>query len=261
MRKSIFRIQKEEDYLKYKDEIDINEIDDALSGNALHEASYKKSKWLIANSIDMNQKDVFGHSALFKSDYRKTLLLIKNGADINLLDENGNNALFYAEEPKKIKLLLENNINVNQVNKDGDNALFYNSINVRSVEYLIEAGIDINHKNNEGSNVLFYANEHTSQVLVKNGIDVNNVNEDGENVLFYANYAKTLYLIDKLDEPNLLLFTTEKIAAIKDIDEELFSPEREALILKRKAEFEKNKILEEIENSANKDVKNNIKRL
>lgn len=261
MRKSIFKIQKEEDYLKYKDEVDINEIDDVLSGNVLHEASYNKSKWLIANGIDMNQKDAFGHPALFKSDYRKTLLLIKNGADINLLDENGNNALFYAEEPKKIKLLLENNINVNQVNKEGDNALFYNSINVRSVEYLIEAGIDINHKNNEGCNVLFYATEHTSPILVKGGIDVNNINKDGENVLFYADYDKTLYLVDKLDETTFSLLTPETMDLIKDSDESALTPEKEALILKRKAEFEKNKILEEIENSANKNVKNNIKRL
>jgi len=260
MRKSIFKIQKEEDYLKYKDEIDINEIDDVFSGNALHEASYKKSKWLIANGADMNHKDCFGHTALFKSDYRKTLLLIKNGADINLLDGNGNNALFYAEEPKKIKLLLENNININQVNKEGNNALFYNSINVRSVEYLIEAGIDINHKNNEGCNVLFYATEHTSLILLKSGIDVNNINKDGENVLFYANYAKTLYLIDKLDEPTFSLLTPETMDVIKDSDEDALTPEKETLILKRKAEFEKNKILEEIQNSTNKDVKN-FKRL
>jgi len=260
MAKSIFRIQTEKEYLKYKDEVDINEIDDELSGNALHGASYSKSKWLIAHGIDMNHKDCFGHTVLFKSDYRKTSLLIKNGADLNLLDENGNNALFYAEEPKKIKLLIDNNINLNQINKDGDNALFYNSINVRSVEYLVEAGIDINHKNNDGCNVLFYATEHTSPILVKNGIDVNNINNDGENVLFYANYEKTLYLIDKIDEPTLSLFTPEIIAAIKDSDEEALSPEKEALILKRKAEFEKNTILKEIGNSINKDVKN-FKRL
>lgn len=161
---------------------------------------------------------------------------------------------------KKIKLLIENNINVNQVNKDGDNALFHNTINIRSVEYLIEAGININHINNEGSNVLFYANEHTSQVLVKNGIDVNNINKDGENVLFYADYDKTLYLIDKLDELTFSLLTPETMDLIKDSDEDALTPEKEALILKRKAEFEKNKILEEIQNSTNKDVKN-FKRL
>jgi len=103
MLKSIFEIETEEEYLKYKDKIDINEKDDT-SENALYEAPYKKAKWLIAHGIDINYRDFFGHTALFKSDYRTTCLLIKHGADVNVLDEYDNNALFYVEEPKKNKI-------------------------------------------------------------------------------------------------------------------------------------------------------------
>lgn len=69
MKKSIFNIKTEDEYLSCKDEIDINEVDE------------------------------FGSSALFFADYGtnygKSEWLIKNGINIHIVNKSKQNALFF----------------------------------------------------------------------------------------------------------------------------------------------------------------------
>lgn len=251
--KSIFEIETEEEYLKVKDKIDINELND-IAENALHNADYQKAKWLVAHGVNIDHKDCFGHTALFKSDIKTTLFLIKSGANVNIIDENGCNALFYSDEPEKINLLIENNITVNQINRDGENALFYTPADIDNVRCMIDAGIDIHHLNNEGNSILFYADEHVTKFLIEKGINVNQLNKYNENAIYYASYEKTSLLIDKMNSLTLSFFTKEKMDEIKSFGEVLLTPERELLIIKRKSEIEKDSIIENVKSTDNKEI-------
>ena len=68
---SIFNIKTEEEYLKNKEYIDINELDnserDALTV-ALKNSDIDKAKWLIKNGLNINNTN--GESFIHAEDYR-----------------------------------------------------------------------------------------------------------------------------------------------------------------------------------------------
>ncbi|MEL5407432.1 ankyrin repeat domain-containing protein [Serratia nevei] len=175
MRKSIFDIKTEDEYLSYKDEIDINEVDE-LGSSALFFADYG-------------------------TNYGKSEWLIKNGIDIHIVNKSKQNALFFCEY-EKAKLLIEHGIKVNQVDVHCETALFrpVSKSDLDTCQLLINSKIDIQQINFEGQNVIFNASLKALKLLLKHGINFNQVDVYGNNALInldsgqynYLNIAKSL---------------------------------------------------------------------
>jgi len=243
--KSIFEIDSEEEYLKYKDSININRKK-PFGETALFKVPYKKAKWLIKHNIDIHSKEEHsGKNALFYSDFHTTSLLIKRGIDINIVDKSGNNALFMTNNISKVKLLLKGGININQVNGMNQNALFKFGDNPQISKLLIESGIDISHVDKFGQNALSLANCGTFQLLVDKGININQRNIQGNSLLSWVDYAKAKILIDKIYD--FSEFTDERMEELHDRG--CMSPEKKDLITKRILQLqllEEKKMLENI---------------
>lgn len=158
MKKSIFDIRTEEEYLNYKNEIDINELD-GNGSNALFYSDYGK-------------------------DYGKSEWMIKNGINLHILNKSKQNALFYCNH-EKAKLLIEHGINVNQVDVNGESALFkavaLSDINI--CQLLIDSKIDIHQINYQGENAVYYASLKALRLLLKYGVDINQLDKHGNNAL------------------------------------------------------------------------------
>lgn len=175
LEKSIFDINKEDEYLNYKDEVDINEVDE-LGSSALFFADYG-------------------------TNYGKSEWLIKNGIDIHVLNKSKQNALFFCEY-EKAKLLIEHGINVNQIDVHCENALFrpVSKSDLETCQLLINSKIDIQQTNFQGQNVIFNASLKVLRLLLKHGIDINLIDKHGNNALMildsdlkdYLNIAKLL---------------------------------------------------------------------
>lgn len=121
MKKSIFDIKTEEEYLASKNEIDINEV-----------------------SQDHNDGFVYGYNALWYADEDKSRWLIKYGIDINHRNCAGENVLFANNTVAKVKILLEAGINVLELDYEGDNPLYnFRNKEVAVARLLIEAGMSI----------------------------------------------------------------------------------------------------------------------
>ncbi|MBK0127073.1 ankyrin repeat domain-containing protein [Pantoea sp. S61] len=158
MEKSIFNIRTEDEYLFYKNEIDINELDDTGS-NALFYSDYGK-------------------------DYGKTEWLLKNGINFNVVNKAKQNALFFCNY-EKAKLLIEHGIEVNQVDVNGESPLFraVASSNTDTCQLLIDSKADIHKINNQGENVVFYASLKALRLLLNLGININQIDQNGNNAL------------------------------------------------------------------------------
>ncbi|PQK99983.1 hypothetical protein CG435_12985 [Pantoea ananatis] len=116
MKKSIFDVKTESDYLASKDTVDINEVSQDQSDgfvygyNALWYADEKKSKWLIKHGIDVNHRNCAGENVLFANNtVEKVKLLLKAGVNVKELDYEGNNPLysFRNREVAVARLLIE----------------------------------------------------------------------------------------------------------------------------------------------------------
>jgi len=173
--KSIFDIKTEDEYLIYKDEMDINEVNE-LGSSALFFADYGK-------------------------DYGKSEWLIKNGINIHIVNKSKQNALFFCEY-EKARLLIEHGINVNQVDVHCETALFrpVSKSDLDTCQLLINSKIDIQQINFQGKSVLFNAPLKALKLLLKHGIDINLIDKHGNNALMildsdlkdYLNIAKLL---------------------------------------------------------------------
>lgn len=119
---SIFNIKTEEEYLKNKEYVDINELDnserDALTV-ALKNSDIDKAKWLIKNGLKCDFLNVYGESLLVGRDNVEIInLLIGNGTNVNNRNNDSETALFRANETLT-KELIKHGIDVNIVDNMG----------------------------------------------------------------------------------------------------------------------------------------------
>jgi len=182
MKRSIFDIKTEEEYVKYKNKVDINEVDNAGQSALFYfdyGINFDKSEWLIKHGIDIHMLNKYNQNSLFYSNYDKARLLISNGININQIDSSGESPLFRAvasSDEKISQLLIENQADINIVNRCGENALFYSSFKASSI--LIANGININQLDNRGNNALVNIDDNQldhvdkAKLLIEMGIDL-----------------------------------------------------------------------------------------
>jgi len=194
--KTIFEIEAEEEYLKHKDTIHINQLTTARN-NALYNASFEKAQWLIKHGCDINKKNMHQQNALFSQslDCATLKLLIDSGIETDVRDSGGKTPLFYMQQIidhniqealERIDILIKAGVNVNARDNDGQNVLFSLNTYPDIVEKLIEYGINVNCIDNFNKNALFFANEEVARILLKNNINPHIVDDNGSNALFYS---------------------------------------------------------------------------
>lgn len=197
--KNIFEIETEEEYLKYKNIVDINEINKD-NETALFEVSasgYTRSQWLIKHGINIHHANNYGRNALFDSRGSIAQSIIEAGIDINHRDNKGQTALFHARY-KTAKELIKRNCDVNVIDNMGRNALFYTG-DLQKTTLLLEHNINKNQIDNSGMNALFFCDCDRAKLLIKSGIDVNVVEKEYQgNVLFRPHFFEDPELIDML---------------------------------------------------------------
>lgn len=180
MEKSIFDIQTEEEYLSFKDEVDINELDD-LGSSALffsdYGKHYGKSEWLIKNGINLHILNKSKQNALFYCNYEKAKLLIEHGIKVNQVDVHDETPLFRAVALSDIRicqLLIDNKIDIHQINFLGENVVFNASLD--ALRLLLTYGVDINQLDKYGNNALIsldsgiYDYLKIAKCLIRSGI-------------------------------------------------------------------------------------------
>lgn len=221
----IFKIEKEEDYLKNKHIIDINSLNEK-GQNALLNASLEKMKWLVENGINVNNIDKSGKNIIFSS--KNVSLLSSYGVNINQIDNEGYSA-FYNASREKIKLLVENGfdfdkhsdltylkyeqiktliifissevlkkikIDINALNRQKNNILFgINHLSDEKVEILIEKGCNVNHFNKENRNCTYQTDISKLKILIKHGAQIDYLDVYNKNLLFYTKDNELLKFI------------------------------------------------------------------
>lgn len=144
------KYDRENDYKKYINSIDINSLDHYEKGNLLQAAiackNFKYVKDLLERGINVNNQDLKGQTVLHYlgeikiNDVNLAEDLIKHGADLNIKDKFGNNPLWYA--------------------------VFYARGNYDLVRYFIEKGADPLNKSNSGWSALAKAEQLKDVTLI-----------------------------------------------------------------------------------------------
>lgn len=145
------RYDREDDYKKYIDSVDINCLRTNGKGNLLQAAiackHFKYVKDLLERGINVNNKDEKGETVLHYfgqvgiKDVELAEELISHGADLNIKDKFGNNPLWYA--------------------------VFYARGDYGLVRYFIGKGADPLNKNSSGWSALDKAEQLEDEVLIK----------------------------------------------------------------------------------------------
>ena len=129
-----------------------------------------------SGKIDINQRDVKGHSALTQSvingHFNIVRMLIVAGADVGSLTNEENSLLILAVLSKNqdiVEFLLTRNIDVNARDGVGDTALMLaaSTAQNRIIEMLIDAGADLRLRNNEELNAFQIATHSGHQDTAK----------------------------------------------------------------------------------------------
>lgn len=192
---SIFNIKTEEEYLKNKEYVDINELDnserDALTV-ALKNSDIDKAKWLIKNGLNMNNTN--GESFIHAEDYPEIqILMIKNGLNVNSVFI-GNSLASSAQDINVIKVMINHGLKCDFLNVYGE-SLLVGRDNVEIINLLIKNGANVNNRNNDSETALFRANETLAKELIKHGIDVNILDNVGRPACFFAPEQKILEML------------------------------------------------------------------
>jgi ankyrin repeat protein len=199
-------------YLKYKNKylqlkkLQLGGGDSTKLIDAINNADGKLIQELIAQNIDVNEKDENGKTALFYAiglgDFDLLKLLFKKGANINLKDNKGQTPLMYAIgqnlknsriEIIELLLLLNKNININEKDNMGDTALMIATLGnqLEVVKLLLEKGANVNEKNNNGTTALMnlakaYYTPDTAEVaklLLCAGAKINDFDKDYNSII------------------------------------------------------------------------------
>lgn len=211
MGKSIFDIKTEDEYLIYKDEMDINEVNE-LGSSALFFADYGKdygkSEWLIKNGINIHIVNKTKQNALFFCEYEKAKLLIEHGIKVNQVDVHCETALFRPVSKSDLdtcQLLINSNIDIQQINIDGQNVVFNSSLKV--LRLLLKHGIEINLIDKHGNNALMILDSdlkdylNIAKLLLRSGISLEVFEKDASKLnLVYSSLVKEKiieYLVKK----------------------------------------------------------------
>lgn len=224
--KSIFDIVFHRQYLKYKSEVDINELDDN-GDNALIAAlirdDYDTARFLLEEGIDIlpiNKYSAFKNYKSINKDFISSyeyLIMTKNHPEVQkLLIKRGlsiipdskatkkNLCLTYqASDLEVLKILVENNnpLCSPESGKEKYQTTALNNIpsNYEMWEYLVkEKNIPINNYPSQNENtILFkYYNIEDIKKLVELGIDLNRKTYSGIPFLFISSSSNLNYLID-----------------------------------------------------------------
>lgn len=222
-RLSIFDIKTEEQYIKHKDNIDINDVNPA-GENALITNDIEKVKWLLkygiqVNNVTSNALHVFylhenepeiqnllleaGASlsidiglcpAAYIKDKEVLKLAISKGLNINYRDMSGNNSL-YGNTRENCEILIEAGINVNNINDDGENIFF--NISDETVDLFL-GKIDINHRDHNGGNPAFFSNDPVAlRKMIAAGLELNVIDNNGNNCLFRLSKPEIIEIMIK----------------------------------------------------------------
>lgn len=243
--KSIFDMVFHSQYLKYKSEVDINEIDDN-GDNALIAAlirdDYDTARFLLEEGIDilpLNKYSLFkNHKSISKdfiSSYQYFLmtrdypeiqkLLIKRGLPINPDSKATNRNLcltYQASDLEVLKILVANNNPLcspeSKKGKYQTTALNNVPADLDMWDYLVkEKNIPVNNYPSQNENTVLFKAEKREHItkLVELGIDLNSRTRNGTPFLFISHYENLECLINngadalitnEKDE-NILFFT------------------------------------------------------
>lgn len=192
---SIFNIKTEDEYLKNKEYVNINELNideqDALTV-ALKNSEPEKAKWLIRNGLNINNTN--GESFVYSENYPEIqILMIENGLNVNSVFL-GDSLALWAQDTDVIKAMIKNGLKCNFLNGYGE-SLLVGRDNVEIINLLIENGADVNNRNNDSETALFRANETLAKELIKHGIDVNILDNMGRPACFFAPAQKILEML------------------------------------------------------------------
>lgn len=144
------RYDREDDYKKYINFIDINILDGSEELNLIQVAiarkNFKYIEDLLKKGINVNHGDHKGLTAMhylgwFSKDVELAKELINYGGDLSIIDKFGNNPLWYA--------------------------VFYAKGNYDLVRFYLEKGADPLNKNKSGRSALDFAKQLKDEALIK----------------------------------------------------------------------------------------------
>jgi len=170
---------------------------------------------LLADGVDVNARDSFGHTPLmyavadprnkyaefyrragWQPDIESIRTLLAAGADPNATDRSDLTVLMLAED-STLEPLFAGGANVNLRNKNGDTALMYaaRKCDNRAIEMEIAHGAEVNISNNLGWTPLMFAAERgcltAIRLLLRAGADSTAKNLSGQNALALAKAQST----------------------------------------------------------------------
>lgn len=243
---NIFDINKEEEYLKNKDNIDLLERND--NGDlALITSDINKIKWLLKYAEKEFKNEVFDselisfhynnpeiqkilinsgfpvnrsgdsfNSLIMTKDIEVLRLALDKGLNINNENEMYENALFYEKDPKRIDFLLENGISTNVINQDHETPLFHSNLEV--TKKIIDC-VDVNIVSIDNRNALFYCNNvEKAKMLVGRNIDVDLIDNFGRPAFFVIKDYETLkFLLPLVEDINYKNYDDNAISYQEDL--------------------------------------------
>lgn len=182
-RLSIFDIKTEEQYIKHKDNIDINEVNPA-GENALITNDIEKVKWLLKHGIQVNNvtSNALHVFYLHENEPEIQNLLLEAGASLSI--DIGLCPAAYIKDKEVLKLAISKGLNINYRDISGDNSLYGNTR--ENCEILIEAGIDINNINDNEENIFFNISDETVDLFLGK-VNINHRDRNGGNPAFFSN--------------------------------------------------------------------------
>lgn len=171
------------DYL-LKNGLDINSCD-VFNYNALFNANFEKTKFLVDRGINIFQKNYYDRTSVMssyrkKQDIKKVKYLVNKGLTPNKYHPY----LLHGNSIEVLEFFIKKyNLNVTDINKDGYNTLFFT--NRESAEFMISKGVDPFYKDPTYDLTTLFSNElETLELLISKGVDPFYINKGNENQLY-----------------------------------------------------------------------------
>ena len=233
-------------------------------------------KWLVKNGkADINIADKNGRTPVSYAveNNRPEVLnfLLTSGANPNLQDKNGVSPLMNAsaknlQECQKI-LLHRKDIDIAATDKQGRSAIFYSAYSgdIFPAKQLVAARADINTPDNKGNtplmNAIMAKNDRTAAFFIQQGADLAPINKAGDSAFTLAKKflpnSSTVTLLDMSRgsiEQQAMQVEAQKLAAVRELEEQLAQEEAVVAELKGQKEAELKQALAEKEAAVRAEV-------